>query len=88
MPTVVTANDLRSGSVVYLHHSGSWVSRLEQAYVAESPEDVERMKRAALAAVERCEVTSVYAFDVSVVDGRPEPISVRERLRAAYAIAA
>jgi hypothetical protein len=85
MPTVVTANDLRSGSVVYLHHSEGWVSQLERAAIADDPEAMEQMKRLALSDMQGCKVTAVYAFDVHVIDGHPYPISVRERLRAAHA---
>lgn len=84
MPSVVTANDLRSGAVVYLKADGRWVESLQDASVAEDAEALKTLEALALAAVERTEVTSVYAFDVRLVDGRPEPISVRERIRAAH----
>ena len=85
MPSVVTANDLRSGAVVYLTAGGRWVESLQEASVAEHAEALKTLEALALAAVERMEVTAVYAFDVRLVDGRPEPISVRERIRAAHA---
>lgn len=85
MTEVVTANELRSGAVVYLAAEGRWVERLAAAAVAENEAALQRLSSLAAASVERCEVTAVYAFDVRIVDGRPEPISVRERLRAARA---
>jgi len=85
MTEVVTANELRSGAVVYLAAEGRWVERLASAAVAENEAALQRLSSLAAASVERCEVTAVYAFDVRIVDGRPEPISVRERLRAARA---
>jgi hypothetical protein len=88
MPSVVTANHLRSGAVVYLTEGGRWADALDHASVASTPDELERLEALALAAVERNEVTSVYAFDVRVVGGRPEPQSVRERIRAAHASAA
>ncbi len=85
MPSVVTANNLRSGAVVYLAAGGRWVSKLHEATVAEDAEALKALEALALAAVAQSEVTAVYAFDVRLADGRPEPISVRERIRAAHA---
>ena len=85
MPSVVTANDLRSGAVVYLATDGRWVERLADAAVAADGEALKRFEALALAAVEETAVTAVYAFDVALVDGWPLPVSVRERIRAARA---
>lgn len=85
MPSVVTANHLRSGAVVYLAENGLWVADLDDARVARSTAELKALEGQALAAMERNEVTAVYAFDVKVVDGRPVPGSVRERIRAAHA---
>jgi len=82
MSSVVTANQLRSGAVVYLTRDGRWVDTLAQASPVTSAADLEHFEALALAAVERNEVTAVYVFDVALVGGRPEPISVRERIRA------
>ena len=83
MPSVVTANDLRSGAVVYLTVEGRWVAALSEASIAENDEQLKAFEGLARAAVERNEVTAVYAFEARLADGRPEPISVRERIRAA-----
>jgi sulfite reductase (NADPH) hemoprotein beta-component len=85
MPNVVTANRLRSGAVVYLGHQGSWVDELRHALVAADKPALGILEVAALAAVTANDVTAVYAMDVRIVDGRPEPVSVRERIRAAGA---
>jgi sulfite reductase (NADPH) hemoprotein beta-component len=85
MPSVVTANLLRSGVVVYLARDGRWVESLGEAAVAADAAALKQLETLALAAVEQTEVTAVYAFDVRLVAGRPEPISVRERIRAAHA---
>jgi hypothetical protein len=83
MPSVVTANHLRSGAVVYLTRDGRWVEALGCADAVETPSELKALEALALAAVERNEVTAVYAFDVRLDDGRPSPVSVRERIRAA-----
>ena len=85
MPCVVTANHLRSGAVVYLADDGHWIGSLRGAIVSNDLDTLRTLEKLALAAVERSEVTAVYAFDVLVVDGHPEPISVRERIRADHA---
>lgn len=85
MPSVVTANILRTGAIVYLKSDGTWVDKLLDADVAENKEALAALEQLALAAVEKSDVTAVYAFDVAIVDGRPAPISVREKIRAAGA---
>ena len=79
MPNVVTANNLRSGFVVYLAGNGRWVDALERAAIADTAETLKRRD-----AVARTEVVSVYAMDVRVVDGLPYPVSARETIRAAH----
>ena len=85
MPSVVTANNLRSGAVVYLGVNGTWVEELIEALVASDADALKALEAEASAAVSRTEVTAVYAMDVRLVDGRIDPISVRERIRAAHA---
>lgn len=85
MPSVVTANELRSGAVVYMGGDGRWVARLAEASVAADADALKQLESIALGAVERNDVTAVYAFDVRVVAGKPEPISVREIIRANHA---
>ncbi len=82
MPSVVTANVLRTGAIVYLKADGTWVEKLADATAAEN-EGLGDLEKLALAAVEQGEVTAVYAFNVAIVDGRPSPLSVRETIRAA-----
>lgn len=88
MPSIVTANHLRSGAVVYLTREGAWVASLDQAYPAIGADELKHLEVLALQAVERNEVVSVYAFDARVADGRIEPISVREHIRAAHVASA
>jgi Protein of unknown function (DUF2849) len=85
MPSVVTANNLRSGAVVYLGAAGQWVEQLADASVAADAVALKALEAQALRAVEQSEVTAVYAMDVRLTNDRPEPTSVRERIRAARA---
>lgn len=86
MPSVVTANHLHSGAVVYLARDARWVSRLEDAAAAADDEALQALQAEAMAAVARNIVTAVYALPVRLVGGRPEPVSVRERIRAELAL--
>lgn len=85
MTTVITANDLRSGLVVYLGPAARWVRELGHAVVAGDRNALELLEADARQAVERTEVTGVYAMPVRLTNDRIEPVSVRERLRAAHA---
>lgn len=84
MPNVVTANNLRSGFVVYLDGNGRWVDSLERAAVADTADALKALEAVARAAVARTEVVSVYAMPVRVTGGLPIPVSARETIRAAH----
>ena len=83
MPSVVTANNLRTGAVVYLTDDGEWVETLVAAGISNDAVGLERFEIMAQRSVEDNDVTSVYAMKVAVLDGRPQPVSVRETIRAA-----
>jgi hypothetical protein len=78
---VASANRLADGIVVWLDDAGQWTDRLEHAAVA-------RDKRAAGMLLERARaegfgVVEPYLVAVSEdEDGRLEPLSLRERIRA------
>ncbi len=83
VPMVVTANNLRTGDVVYLGEAGQWVRLLSAAKVAVGEEAVGELEAVANAAHERDEVVAVYAMPVAVINGKPAAVSVREKIRAA-----
>jgi Protein of unknown function (DUF2849) len=85
MPSVVTANVLRSGAVVYLATGGQWVASLSDAAIAGNASALKALEQIAADALARNDVTAVYAMDVRVVNGRATPLSVRETIRAALA---
>lgn len=82
MPKIITANLLLSGDVVYLDPQGAWVRDIARAAVAEDKAEIAALEEVAARAFEAREVLSVYAMDVVLVDGRPAPKSVREKIRA------
>ena len=82
-PQVVTANRLRVGDVVYLAANDDWVSDLAKATVANDAAALAALEGVAAKAVAAQEVVAVYAIDVDTSAGAPQPLSVKERIRAA-----
>ena len=84
MPSVVTANRLRDGVVVYLASDGSWTEEIGRARIAENENEVAALEAQAAEAVKARVVVAVYPMDVALHDGVVDPLSVRERIRAAH----
>ncbi len=82
-PQVLTANRLRAGDVVYLSANDDWVPALAHARVAVDATELDALKAIAARAVAAQSVVSVYEMDVDVASGAPQPMSVKERIRAA-----
>ncbi|MFZ5781092.1 MAG: DUF2849 domain-containing protein [Pseudomonadota bacterium] len=79
--SVVSANRLVDGVVVFLDDAGQWTTRLDRAAVARDPRGAEILMERA-----RAEAFGVIEpFLVAVAeddDGRVEPVSLREKIRA------
>lgn len=84
MPSVVTANRLLDGIVVYLAPDGGWVEELGHARLANSEDEIKALESEAAKAVAERKVVAVYPMDVAIRDGVPVALSVRERIRAAH----
>jgi hypothetical protein len=84
VPSVVTANRLRDGVVVYLAPDGGWTEQIDHARVAETEDEVAALEAQGAEAVKRREVVAVYPMDVAVNGGTVDPLSVRERIRASH----
>jgi hypothetical protein len=84
MPSVVTANRLIDGIVVYLAKDGGWTEEIGQARLAETEDEVKALEETAAKDVAGRKVVAVYPMDVAVRDGTVDPLSVRERIRAAH----
>lgn len=78
---VVTANRTDDGAVLYLRVDRAWTSALADAHVVESED--ERDVLIAWADQQQRDVCDPYAFEVKVVSGAIDPLSARERIRAA-----
>ena len=83
-PSIVTANLLSTGEVVYLAPEGDWVADIAAAEIAGDKAGLARLETWAAASVAEQRVLAVYALDVAVTGGIPRPISARERIRAAH----
>ena len=84
MPSVVTANRLIDGIVVYLAKDGGWTEEIDRARLAETEDEIKALEEAAAKDVAARKVVAVYPMDVAVRDGTVDPLSVRERIRAAH----
>jgi hypothetical protein len=79
--SVASANRLVDGVVVFLDDAGQWTNRLDRAAVA-------RDKRSAEILLERARAEAFNVIDPFLVavteddDGRVEPVSLREKIRA------
>ena len=84
MPSVVTANRLKDGIVVYLGSDGRWTEEIGHARIAETEDEVAALEAQAAEAVKARVVVAVYPMDVALNDGAVDPLSVRERIRASH----
>jgi hypothetical protein len=84
MPSVVTANRLIDGIVVYLASDGGWTEEIGRARVAETEDEVKALEAEAAKDIAARKVVAVYPMDVAIRDGTVDPLSVRERIRAAH----
>jgi hypothetical protein len=84
MPSVITANRLTDGVVVYLASDGEWTEAIANARVADTDEEIKALETEAENAVRERRVVSAYPMPVALEDGAIDPLSVRERIRAAH----
>jgi hypothetical protein len=84
MPNVITANRLTDGVVVYLAADGEWTEQIADARVADGEEETKALEAVAAQAERDRIVLAVYPMAVALKDGAIDPISVRERIRAAH----
>ncbi len=79
---VVTAYRLTDGVVIWLTGDNMWSEWVEQAAVGTSPADVEKLTVQAKAWEARNQVYEVYPVDVTMREGKPWPVKMREVMRA------
>jgi len=81
MPSVITANRLADGAVVFLDSGMGWVVSLQEAAVLE-PDEGERALAQAREDEGRQIVVEPYAIDVVKSDGQVVAKALREAIRA------
>jgi len=84
MPNVVTANRLTDGIVVYLAADGGWTEDIAHARFAATEDETKALEAQADKAVKARTVVAVYPMPVEIRDGAVDPLSVREKIRAAH----
>ncbi|MCB1519389.1 MAG: DUF2849 domain-containing protein [Hyphomicrobiaceae bacterium] len=83
-PSIITANLLRSGEVVYLGNDGRWTTELSDARIADTPAARSEIEAVAAEAAAANEIVSAYLMDVRIEAGTPAPASMRETIRAQH----
>jgi hypothetical protein len=80
--SILTANRLGDGAVIFLDFEGAWNESIDEALVALSPDEVRALEdRGAYDAAHNL-VVEPYLVEIREVAGRIEPIRYRERVRA------
>lgn len=81
--SILTANRLGDGIVVFLDFEGAWSESLAEAVVARSPDEVRALEDRGAYDAGRNLVVEPYLVEIREAAGRLEPIRYRERVRAA-----
>jgi hypothetical protein len=80
--SILTANRLGDGAVLFLDFEGAWSETIDEALVALSPDEVRALEdRGAYDSAHNL-VVEPYLVEIREVAGRIEPIRYRERVRA------
>jgi len=78
---ILTANNLRSGGVVFATSHGDWSPFISQALVCDDIATVEKLEISDRQAVSEQFIVEPFLIDVTVENGIPRPIRFREWLR-------
>jgi hypothetical protein len=80
-PKALTANELRSGLVVFLAPDGRWTPDLNEADLAAEADRASGLEQAGKAAVAERIVVDPYLFEVERTGAGLRPAHIRERIR-------
>lgn len=78
----ITANRLSDGLVVFLDDAGAWSVAIADARLLSDGPDLDAANAYAKSQHDARIVVEPYPIDVEIVDGRPVPVRLRERIRA------
>jgi len=79
---LITANDLRTGIVVYLTAAGGWTPDIAGSRLAADEAEGEALLAAAKRSAAARGVVEPYLIEVEAADGAPRPRRLREHIRA------
>jgi hypothetical protein len=79
--SVLTANRLQDGIVVYLAADGGWVESIEGAVIARSADEARSLQAQGARDAARNVVVEPYLAEVAEAGGRAVPARMRERVR-------
>jgi hypothetical protein len=78
----ITANRLGDGLVVFLDPAGGWSLSIAEARLVSDGPELDEANAYAKAQHDARVVVEPYPIDIEVVDGKPVPVRLRERIRA------
>jgi len=78
---VLTANDLRSGGVVFLTPKGDWSPYIAMASVSDNCCSAEQLEAQGQRSVADQLIVGPFLIDVNTESGVPSPVRFREQLR-------
>ena len=78
----ITANRLSDGLVVFLTESGDWSLSVGEAQVFSDGTELEEALDYAKEQTDARVVLEAYAIDVEIVENKPVPARLREKIRA------
>lgn len=81
--SILSANRLSDGTVVFLDFEGAWSELLDEAVVAHTPDEVRALEDRGAYDAARNLVVEPYLVEVREEGGRIVPVRQRERVRAA-----
>jgi hypothetical protein len=81
--SVLTANRLKDGIVMFLGVDGTWVESIDGAAVARTPEEAQALQARGASDAAANLVVEPYLAEVQETGGRRVPVRARERVRIA-----
>lgn len=79
---MIIANRLNDGLVVFLRKGGGWTVDIAEGAVMDDADEANRMLDVARADEAQCKVVDPNLIDVTLQDGAPRPVAIREAIRA------
>lgn len=79
---MIIANRLTDGLVVFLDADGGWSQDIADGAVISDETEEARLFEQAKSAEANCIVIDPNLIDVTVDDGKPKPVAIREAIRA------